>query len=216
MSDLEYRRMADSDFQKARSRQLFSRLVSVLQGQKDDMLSFRDVRSILKPRSETYLGMRTVPVSRIVGSEGRYRDFNRSFLPRRQHLKPRWTNVDLAHYREVNLPPIKLYELGGVYFVSDGNHRVSVARSRSVEFIDAEVVSLNSEIKLDPGVTDEDLRAQGPGVRADPVLREHEARQAAARLRPGVHGARPLRRDHHAHQRAQVLCQPGQGVRDPL
>ncbi len=158
MSDLEFRRMADYDFQKARSRQLFSRLISILQGQRDDMLSFHDVRTILKPRSESYLGMRTVPVARIVGSEGRYRDFNRSFLPRRQHLKPRWTNVDLAHYRQVNLPPIKLYEIGGIYFVRDGNHRVSVARSRGVEFIDAEVVSLNAEIKLEPGVTDEDLR----------------------------------------------------------
>lgn len=181
MSDLDYRRMADVDFQKARSRQLFSRLVSVLQGQKDDMLSFHDVRTILKPRSETYLGMRTVPVARIVGSEGRYRDFNRSFLPKRQHLKPRWTNVDLAHYRQVNLPAIKLYEIGGVYFVRDGNHRVSVARSRGVEFIDAEVVSLNAEIRLEPGVTDEDLRRK--------VLEYERARffesTGLDRLRPG-------------------------------
>jgi hypothetical protein len=158
MSDLDFRRMADYDFQKARSKQLFKRLVSLLQGQKDDMLSFHDVRTILRPRSESYLGMRTVPLSRIVGSEGRYRDFNRSFLPRSQHLKSRWTNVTLAHYRQVNLPAIKLYEIGGVYFVRDGNHRVSVARSRGVEFIDAEVVSLNAEIKLEPGDTDEDLR----------------------------------------------------------
>ncbi len=181
MSDLDYRRMADVDFQKARSRQLFSRLMSVLQGQKDDMLSFHDVRTILKPRSETYLGMRTVPVARIVGSEGRYRDFNRSFLPKRQHLKPRWTNVDLAHYRQVNLPAIKLYEIGGVYFVRDGNHRVSVARSRGVEFIDAEVVSLNAEIKLEPGDTDEDLRRK---VLAFERTRFFESTRLD-RLRPG-------------------------------
>ena len=35
----------------------------------------------------------------------------------------------------------------------DGNHRVSVAKSKGVEFIDAEVVSLQTEIKLSPART---------------------------------------------------------------
>ncbi len=69
------------------------------------------------------------------------------------HLKCRWEKIDQAHLNDVILPPIKLYEIGGLYFVRDGNHRVSVARSRKVENIDAEVVSLQSEIKLKPGLT---------------------------------------------------------------
>ncbi|MGI9255901.1 MAG: transcriptional regulator, partial [Salinispira sp.] len=47
-------------------------------------------------------------------------------------------------------PPIQLYEIGGVYFVRDGNHRVSVARSQGVEMIDAEVIQLNSIITITP------------------------------------------------------------------
>ena len=46
-----------------------------------------------------------------------------------------------------------MYELGGLYFVRDGNHRVSVAKARGIEFIDAEIVSLQSEIKLKPAYT---------------------------------------------------------------
>ena len=52
--------------------------------------------------------------------------------------------------KDIVLPPIKVYELGGLYFVRDGNHRVSVAKAKGVEFIDAEVVSLQTEIRLSP------------------------------------------------------------------
>jgi hypothetical protein len=56
----------------------------------------------------------------------------------------------MAHIQDVILPPVLVYELGGLYFVRDGNHRVSVAKARGEEYIDAEVVSLQSEIKLKP------------------------------------------------------------------
>jgi hypothetical protein len=96
--------------------------------------------------------MKVVPLTQIVGSEGRYSDFDNHFFPKNLHLKKRWQSIDQANMQDVILPPIKLYELGGLYFVRDGNHRVSVAKSRGIEFIDAEVTALNSEIKLDPGV----------------------------------------------------------------
>ena len=89
-----------------------------------------------------------MPIKKIVGSEGRYNDFDNHFLPRSNELKQRWMNVDEAHLSDVVLPPIQLYELGGLYFVRDGNHRVSVAKAQGVEFIDAEVTSLQSEIQL--------------------------------------------------------------------
>jgi hypothetical protein len=56
------------------------------------------------------------------------------------------------------LPAIKLYEIGGVYFVRDGNHRVSVARMQGVEAIDAEVIELDSEIDMQPGMTVNELK----------------------------------------------------------
>jgi hypothetical protein len=95
-----------------------------------------------------------------VGSEGRYHDFNQAFLPKHDYMKQRWVSIDSAHYHDVILPPVRLYEIGGLYFVRDGNHRVSVARMKGMESIDAEVTSLSSEIKLSPKITrDEVLKA---------------------------------------------------------
>ena len=69
-------------------------------------------------------------------------------MPKSSFLKNRWEHVDEAAIQDIILPAIKVYEIAGLYFVRDGNHRVSVAKSRGIEFIDAEVVSLQSEIKL--------------------------------------------------------------------
>jgi hypothetical protein len=149
--------LAADDFSRARARESLTRILSVLAQGNDDLLSLQEVKSILRPTSESYVGLRTVPIARIVGSEGRYRDFNRWFLPRHRHLKARWTRVDVAHHTNTTLPPVTLYEIGGVYFVRDGNHRVSVARSQRVEFVDAEVVSLDTQVKLRPGMTRRDL-----------------------------------------------------------
>jgi hypothetical protein len=125
---------------------------------RDKLLSLSDVKEILKPKSETYRGMQEIPIELIVGSEGRYRDFNKFFLPRSEHLRQRWERVDIARLANIILPPIQLYEIGGVYFVRDGNHRVSVARSQGAEIIDAEVTSLSSEIPITPSMTQDDLR----------------------------------------------------------
>jgi hypothetical protein len=130
----------------------------LLKAQKDEMLSLGDVRSLLRPDSETYQGMQTVSIGKIIGSEGRYKDFDRAFLPRHDKLMGRWIRVDLAHYQNVALPPIQLFEIGGAYFVRDGNHRVSVAKAQGAEFIDAEVISLSSEISLTPDMTRAELK----------------------------------------------------------
>jgi hypothetical protein len=145
------------DFGRARQRELMGRILGLLKIQKDEMLSLPDVRRIVRPENETYEGMKTVPIAKIAGSEGRSRDFNRAFLPRHDKMMRRWVNVDVAHYQNVILPPIKLFELGGVYFVRDGNHRVSVARLQGAEFIDAEVTSLASDVRIQPGMGREDI-----------------------------------------------------------
>jgi hypothetical protein len=150
--------LAAEDFSKARGRAILSRLQHFLDQDKNRLLSFQDVKEILRPKNETYRGMKTVPINLIVGSEGRYRDFNRYFLPNFDFLRSRWERVDMARINDIILPPIQLYEIGGVYFVRDGNHRVSVAKTQGIEMIDAEVTSLSSEIPITPGMTADDLR----------------------------------------------------------
>ncbi len=158
MSRAGFDSLAKEDFNRARLRALFGRALALLRNEKDQLLSLQEVKALLRPEAESYRGLKTVPIERIVGSEGRYLDFNRIFLPKREHLRGRWTRVDLAHYQQVQLPPVTLYEIGGVYFVRDGNHRVSVARTQGAEFIDAEVISLKSRLALTPGMSREELK----------------------------------------------------------
>ena len=158
MSESSYTTMARSDFGRLRTRETIMRILSILKAQRDEMLSLGEVRSLLRPDSETYRGMQVIPIAKIAGSEGRYRDFNRAFLPRHDKLIRRWMSIDIAHYKDVHLPPIHVFEIGGAYFVRDGNHRVSVAKAQGAEFIDAEVVSLASRIPVTPGMTPAELK----------------------------------------------------------
>jgi len=157
-NSINYIQKAGEDFNKAKSRATLSSLLHALTPERQQLLSLEDVKKLVKPKSETYIGMKAVPVKLIVGSEGRYRDFTQAFLPKKEFSRSRWTNVDKAHLQSIILPPIKIYEIGGTYFVRDGNHRVSVAKMQGVAFIDAEIIRLDTEIKLEPGLTVEKLK----------------------------------------------------------
>ena len=123
----------------------------------NQLLSFDEVKGALGTVSQVYVGIREVPVSQIVGSVGRHRDFDRAFLPSKPDLGTRWRRIDEIMDRGEELPPVSLYKIGDVYFVQDGNHRVSVARQRGVEMIDAEVIELRSRVPLDSSLTARDL-----------------------------------------------------------
>jgi len=138
----------EDDFYKARNKAFINEIQHFLTPEEASLISLNDVKQMLKPSNESYEGMKVIPIEKIVGSEGRYNDFDNRFFPKSSHLKNRWQHVDEASLKSINLPPIKVYEIAGLYFVRDGNHRVSVAKSKGTEFIDAEVVSLQSEIVL--------------------------------------------------------------------
>jgi len=112
-------------------------------------------------RGSVYRGLQTVPVKNIVGSVDRYRDFDSAFLPAQTHTASRWKAINRFFNGNEELPPVKLYQVGDVYFVLDGNHRVSVAREHSVEFIDAEVIEVHSRVPLTPDVNADDLEILG-------------------------------------------------------
>lgn len=153
MNQSIFKRQSEDDFYKAYNKALFNDLQHFLNPDESSLLSFTDVKQMLRPNGEVYMGMQVVPVDMIAGSEGRYKDFDNHFFPKSMHLRNRWESIDRAILSDVILPPIVLYEIGGLYFVRDGNHRVSVARSQGIESIDAEVISLQSEIKLKKGMT---------------------------------------------------------------
>jgi len=151
MADLGISAKSEEDFSKVRNKALFNSIQHLLSPEETQLISLTDIKELLHPDNEVYVGMKTVPVANIIGSEGRYNDFDNLFFPKHSHLKNRWLNIDKAYMQGVILPAVTLYEIGGVYFVRDGNHRVSVAKARGVEFIDAEVTSLRTEIRLTPG-----------------------------------------------------------------
>lgn len=138
----------EEDFAKARNKAFFNEIQHLLSPEEASLISLNDVKQLIRPINETYLGMKVIPIDKIIGSEGRYKDFDNNFFPKSSHLRNRWEHVDEAAIKSITLPPIKVYEIDGLYFVRDGNHRVSVAKARGTEFIDAEVVTLQSEIKL--------------------------------------------------------------------
>jgi hypothetical protein len=150
---------SDRDFSRARRRAFLRRIGAYLRRDpgSNQLLSFDEVKGVLGTVSQVYLGMREVPVSQIVGSVGRHRDFDRAFMPSKPDLGTRWRRIDEIMDRGEELPPVSLYKIGDVYFVQDGNHRVSVARQRGVEMIDAEVIELRSRVPLDSALTARDL-----------------------------------------------------------
>ena len=150
---------SDRDFSRARRKAFLRRIGAYLRRDpaSNQLLSFDEVKGALGAISQVYLGLREVPVSKIVGSVGRHRDFDRDFLPSKPDLATRWRRIDEIMHREEELPPVSLYKIGDAYFVKDGNHRVSVARQQGVEMIDAEVIELRSRVPVDSALTARDL-----------------------------------------------------------
>jgi len=145
-------------FQQARRRAFWNQVLRFLQGHTQQrLLSFDEVRDKLHVGSQSYLGVMPVEVDKIVGSVGRYQDFDRAFLPLQNHTSSRWKEIARAYREGQPMPPVKLYKMGDVYFVRDGHHRVSVAREQGAKYIDAEVIECRSRVPITPDVTDEEL-----------------------------------------------------------
>ncbi len=85
-------------------------------------------------------------MEKIVGSVGRWSDFDPSFLPARASVGERWKRIDRAFHRGEDLPPVELYKIGEAYFVVDGNHRVSVARYHGAQWIDARAIEVGGPV----------------------------------------------------------------------
>jgi hypothetical protein len=116
-----------------------------------ELLPLDEVRRRLRVVGQAAGGLQAVPIERIVGSVDRSGDFGRDFGPRRRLSRRRLASLRTA-FAERELPAIDVYEAGGLYFVSDGHHRVALARERGAEFIDAEVTHLRTNYELPPDV----------------------------------------------------------------
>jgi hypothetical protein len=160
----EHSLRAQADFNAARTKAFFRDLVALVTGRRNSLLSYDQVREKLRIGGPIYRGVQTVPLDKIVGSVNRYKDFDRAFLPTQRHTATRWQRVSRAWYQEVSLPPIVLYKVGEIYFVVDGNHRVSVAREQGQTDIDAEVRECYVKVPVTRDLEPDDLEELGAKV----------------------------------------------------
>ena len=137
------------DWRKARRKVLYQRVVCAISQCSVDMMSFGEISKHLQLGIPHFRGLRQIPLEQIRGSVGRYNDFTSAFLPRKDYLHDRWTNVEKLLLAG-KAPPIDVYQVGDAYFVVDGNHRVSAARQLGMETIEALVTECSTPFELGP------------------------------------------------------------------
>ena len=168
--------MAIHDFQSARQKAGIQEVLAYFTGKSTQLLSYDEVAEKLKLQIRTDRGLKNIPLDAIVGSVGRYSDFTRTFLPRHATDKERWVGVKAAMESAQGLPPIEVYKVGEVYFVIDGNHRVSIARQEGFDSIQAHIIEFRTEIKLTPEIQPDDLIVKAEHAEFLNATRIHETR----------------------------------------
>jgi hypothetical protein len=148
MASPQHEALAREHYKQNVQRAQMGDLLGLVTGHNTNLVSFEEVAKKLKARQQVELGTQMVPLDKIVGSVGRYRDFTRTFLPRASANPERWIRLDAAVNALETVPPIELFQIGDVYFVRDGNHRVSVARANGVTHIEARVTAVKTPIPL--------------------------------------------------------------------
>jgi hypothetical protein len=128
------------DYREATFMGSLHRLASFVTRHSNKLLSLSEVTAQHKVKSQYYSGIRAVPIARIRGSEARSDDFDADFCPTQTHTKDRWMRIAMARQLGTALPAVQLIQVGDDYFVRDGHHRISVARTLGEEYLDAEVI----------------------------------------------------------------------------
>jgi hypothetical protein len=143
--------------------------------ERNPLPSVYDVHPAARTGMRRRIGLRTVPLDRIVGTMRHPTQNTADFLPlpqlRGRNWEARWQRINRATDRLEMLPPVELVQVGDDYYVADGHNRVAAARRVGAIDIDADVTQL-----LLPGVTQ-------PGqatIDASSLIGTAEVRQAAA------------------------------------
>lgn len=148
----------ENDFLRVRRRQVLARLAHWLRREPDDVsliLPFDEVVAALGFEGERSLGLKTIRLDTVVGTVDSRRDFDRRFRPTSARVRERWERLALAQRRGESIPPIDVYRVGGLHFVKDGHHRVSIAMASGQTTIDAYVTEVRTTLPA------KDIRVRG-------------------------------------------------------
>lgn len=138
-----------TSFEKAQQRASFEQWLNILRRHPQDLLSFDAVQAALNLQAPHDKGLQEIDLDCIVGSVGRANEFTRSFLPKFEWTMSRWIRMN-DMYHQSGFEPITVYKVSHVYFVVDGNHRVSVNRAHGVKTIEAYVQEFSSPVPVYP------------------------------------------------------------------
>lgn len=138
--DARERALANRQFEQAiatgRAKQMRARMLM----RSRSLKSLKEAQENASVSGQHYAGVQVVPLEAIRGSENRTKAFDIDFYPMEEHLEQRWIRVATAYLRDINLPPVELIQVGDVYYVRDGHHRISVARAYGHKSIEAVVI----------------------------------------------------------------------------
>ncbi len=87
-------------------------------------------------------GISLVPLTSIVGSVGRYHDFDAQFKPRGYDSDERLKSITNEMRKGRTFPPISLYQIKDNYYILDGHHRFAAAKELGHDEISACILEL--------------------------------------------------------------------------
>ncbi len=131
------RSSASYKFSALRMRALRDSLWAKLTGRNSKLAAFPEHAQRDRPNRKL-VGVKDIRIDQIIGTLNRACDFDDKFRPLGVHLLERWVNI-FVNLDPDSWEPILLHKLGEHYYVEDGHHRVSVARSIGKFFIQAKV-----------------------------------------------------------------------------
>ena len=82
-----------NDFRQARRSAKLHSLIAIISGKHEKLLSYEEVKRRIEVSGQRRQYLANIPLDSIVGSVGRYLDFNKKFLP--------LTNSDAERYNEL-------------------------------------------------------------------------------------------------------------------
>jgi len=107
-----------------------------------EIKSFKENQEKEEAFDKIHRGIKQISLDRIVGSVGRYHDFDSTFRLKQHLPHDRLNKIKQIMKDGKSLPPIKVYQIKNEYYVLDGNHRVSAAKELGRQDIDARIVEL--------------------------------------------------------------------------
>jgi len=102
--------------------------------------SFREIQEQEAAFDTRDRGTCMIPLERIVGSVGRYHDFDEQFRIRPHLPAERLEKIKSKMRAGKRLPPVKLFQIKNEYYALDGNHRIAAANELGYDEILAQVL----------------------------------------------------------------------------